>query len=228
MFSKENFIEGAVLIFDKPLGDTSFQVVKKVKGIIQKQYKVKIKVGHAGTLDPLSTGLLILCTGKMTKKIAVFQEQKKEYKATMYLGATTPSYDLETKIDNTFPTNHIDENIIKEKSKNFIGKIKQVPPIFSAIKKDGQPLYKLAREGKKVIVNEREVFIEKLEIEKVEMPIVEMKIICSKGTYIRSLVYDFGKALQSGAYLSQLRRTKIGEYSVKDAFNFETFKNNLK
>ena len=227
MFSKENFIEGTVLMFDKPLGWSSFKVVRKIRGIIQNRYKIKIKVGHAGTLDPLSTGLLILCTGKKTKKISIFQNQKKEYEATMYLGGTTPSYDLETKIDKTYSVAHIDKKVIREKAKNFIGKIKQKPPIFSAIKKNGQPLYKLAREGKQVVINEREVYIEKLEIEKIEMPVVQMKVLCSKGTYIRSLVNDFGKALQSGAYLSSLRRTKIGNYSIENAINFENFENNL-
>ncbi len=218
----EDYKNGQVLLIDKPLNWTSFQVVNKLRWNIRKQFNIKkIKVGHAGTLDPLATGLLIVCTGKETKNIEKYQAQTKEYTGTFFVGATTPSYDLETKIDNHFKTEHITEAMLHETCKQFIGKIQQKPPIFSAIKKDGKRLYEFAREGKEVVINAREVEIMAFEIIKIDFPSVYFRVVCSKGTYIRSLAHDFGIALKSGAYLSSLRRTKIGDFSVEEAVQIE-------
>jgi len=225
----EDYKEGQVLLIDKPLNWTSFQVVNKLRWEIRRQFSIKkIKVGHAGTLDPLATGLLILCTGKFTKKIETFQAQQKEYTGTITLGATTPSYDLESEIDKVFPTDHISEALIHETTKQFVGEISQKPPIFSAIKKDGKRLYELARAGETTEIKSREITISEFEITNIEMPNIEFRVQCSKGTYIRSLAYDFGKALKSGAHLSSLRRTKIGEYSVENAESIERFTERLK
>ena len=183
----------------------------------------KIKVGHAGTLDPLATGLLILCTGKQTKSIETYQGQVKEYTGTFVLGATTPSYDLETDIDQTFSTKHITKELIHNTTKQFVGKIQQKPPIFSAIKKDGKRLYELAREGKTTEIKTREIEIFEFDITKIDLPNLEFRVVCSKGTYIRSLAYDFGLALNSGAHLSVLRRTKIGNFSVDNALSIDEF-----
>lgn len=224
MNTLDDFKNGKVLLIDKPLEWTSFQVVNKLRWHIRKEFNIKkIKVGHAGTLDPLATGLLIICTGKETKNIATYQGQIKEYTGTFVLGATTPSYDLETEIDQTFPTEHITEELIHETTKQFLGEIQQKPPIFSAIKKDGKRLYELARQGKTTEIKARTVEITEFEITKIEMPTIEFKVVCSKGTYIRSLAHDFGVALNSGAHLSVLRRTKIGEYSVNNAQSVEGF-----
>lgn len=215
---------GQLLLIDKPLGWSSFQAVNKIKWDIKKNYKLKkIKVGHAGTLDPLATGLLLICTGKFTKKIAELQGQAKEYTGSFTLGATRPSYDKETEIDQTFETNHISDEMIKATTQNFIGDIEQYPPVFSALKKDGKRLYEFAREGKAVDIQARTIHISSFEITKIEMPDVYFKVTCSKGTYIRSLAYDFGKALNSGAYLSTLRRTKIGDFNVDNAIDPNTF-----
>ena len=220
MFTLEEFKEGKILLIDKPLKWTSFQVVNKLRWHIKKTFNIKkIKVGHAGTLDPLATGLLIICTGKLTKTISEYQAQNKEYTGTFTLGATTPSYDLETEINKTFPINHITEDIIKKTTKQFIGEIKQKPPIFSAIKKDGKRLYELARKGKSIKIEPRTVTVNSFKITKIDLPKIEFKIICSKGTYIRSIANDFGFALKTGAYLSELRRTKIGNFNVKDAID---------
>ena len=217
-YSVESFKEGQLLLIDKPLKWTSFQVVNKVRWLISKRFHIKkIKVGHAGTLDPLASGLLIICTGKMTKKIDEYQGMPKEYTGTFTLGATTPSYDLETEIDQTFPISHITENLILETSQKFVGEIDQKPPIFSAIKQEGSKLYEIARRGETTEIPTRKVTIYTFEITKIELPTVDFKVTCSKGTYIRSLAYDFGKALQSGAHLSGLRRTKIGDYFVDHA-----------
>lgn len=222
----EDFKNGQVLLIDKPIGWTSFQVVNKLRWAIRKQFNLKkIKVGHAGTLDPLATGLLILCTGKFTKKIETFQAQVKEYTGTFTIGSTTPSYDLETEIDNTYPTEHLTEQLIKKTTLQFIGEIEQKPPIFSAIKKDGKRLYELARAGETTEIKSRKVTIDTFEIINIDLPKIEFKVVCSKGTYIRSLAYDFGKALNSGAHLSSLRRTKIGSFSVNDASTIEVFLN---
>jgi len=227
--TEEAYKNGQVLLIDKPLTWTSFQVVNKLRWEIRQRFSIKkIKVGHAGTLDPLATGLLIICTGKQTKQIDTYQGQVKEYTGTFTLGGTTPSYDLETEIDNTFPTAHITEELLHETTKQFIGEIQQKPPIFSAIKKDGKRLYELARKGETIEIKERTVTVSSFEITKIKLPEVEFRIICSKGTYIRSIAFDYGKALNSGGYLSALRRTKIGNFSVDDAFSVEEFINNLK
>tara|TARA_B100001146_G_C16200357_1_gene444107 strand:- start:4842 stop:5531 length:690 start_codon:yes stop_codon:yes gene_type:complete len=214
----EDFKNGQVLLIDKPLEWTSFQVVNKVRWLIKKRFGIKkIKVGHAGTLDPLASGLLILCTGKFTKKIETFQAQEKEYVATFHLGATTPSYDLETDVDQTFDISEITEEKIRNIVPNFLGTIEQQPPIFSAVKKEGKRLYEYARKGQEVDIPTRNVQIMTFEIIDISLPKVEARIVCSKGTYIRSLAHDFGKALNNGAYLSALRRTKIGDFSVENA-----------
>ena len=225
----EDFKNGQVLLIDKPLEWTSFQVVNKLRWAIRKQFNIKkIKVGHAGTLDPLATGLLILCTGKFTKKIDTYQAQIKEYTGEITIGSTTPSYDLETKIDETFKTEHITSDLIHLTSKKFIGEIDQKPPLFSAIKKDGKRLYELARAGKTTEIKSRKITISEFEITKIEFPKIEFRVICSKGTYIRSLAHDFGIALNSGAHLSSLKRTKIGEFSVKEAKTIDEFLNKLR
>ena len=222
--TEEAYKNGQVLLIDKPLTWTSFQVVNKLRWEIRQRFNIKkIKVGHAGTLDPLATGLLIICTGKQTKQIDTYQGQVKEYRGTFTLGGTTPSYDLETEIDNTFPTAHITEELLHETTKQFIGEIQQKPPIFSAIKKDGKRLYELARKGETTEIKERTVTISSFEITEIKLPEVGFRIICSKGTYIRSIAFDFGKALNSGGHLSALRRTKIGEFSVKNAKSIEDF-----
>jgi tRNA pseudouridine55 synthase len=227
--TEEAYKNGQVLLIDKPFTWTSFQVVNKLRWEIRQRFDIKkIKVGHAGTLDPLATGLLIICTGKQTKQIDTYQGQVKEYTGTFTLGGTTPSYDLETEIDNTFPTAHITEELLHETTKQFIGEIQQKPPIFSAIKKDGKRLYELARKGETTEIKERTVTVSSFEITKIKLPEVEFRIICSKGTYIRSIAFDYGKALNSGGYLSALRRTKIGNFSVDDAFSVEEFITNLK
>lgn len=227
----EDFLEGKTLLFDKPLEWTSFQVVNKVRWLIRKQYNIKkIKVGHAGTLDPLATGLLLICTGKATKTINVLQGQIKEYTGTIQLGSTTPSYDLETEIDNTFPTNHITEDLILKCTEQFLGEVEQFPPIFSALKKDGKRLYEYARKGEEVEVKSRKIQINEFEITAIDLKnmTLNFRVVCSKGTYIRSLAHDFGKALKSGGHLTILRRTKIGNYSVKSALTLSDFENSIK
>lgn len=224
----EDFKSGQVLLFDKPLNWTSFQLVNKVRWLIKRSCKIKkIKVGHAGTLDPLATGLLIICTGKFTKTIPELQGQVKEYTGTITLGATTPSFDLETEIDEKFPTDHITEALLQESTKKFIGEVEQTPPVFSALKKDGKRLYEYAREGKEVEVKSRKVEISEFEIDSKDFPKIHFRVVCSKGTYIRSLAHEFGQALNSGAHLSELRRTGIGEYSVEKAMDLEYFENLL-
>lgn len=215
MKTKEDFLEGQILLIDKPLGWSSFQSVNKLKWSIRKKFNLKkIKIGHAGTLDPLATGLLLICTGKFTKKIPDFQGQAKEYTGTITLGATTPSYDLETKVDQTFSIDHITQALIEKILPNFIGEIEQAPPIFSALKKDGKRLYEYAREGRDVAINKRKVHISEFEVTRTELPELDFRIVCSKGTYIRSIAHDFGIALGSGGHLSALRRTKIGDFNV--------------
>ncbi len=225
----QEFLDGQVLLIDKPLEWTSFQVVNKVRWLIKKQRGLKkIKVGHAGTLDPLATGLLILCTGKFTKKIEQYQAQEKEYTGTIYLGATTPSYDLETEIDQHFDISGITIEQIHQATQNFIGQIEQVPPLFSAIKKDGKRLYELARKGETTEIKSRTITISEFEITRIELPKIEFRVVCSKGTYIRSLAHDFGKALNNGAHLSALRRTRIGDHRVTDAMSIEAFEDLLR
>ena len=217
-----DFVSGALLLINKPPEWTSFDVVKKVRNLIKKKLQInKIKVGHAGTLDPLATGLLIVCTGKFTKRIDEIQRQGKCYTGHFTLGASTPSFDLETKVNQTFETAHITKQLLEEVVKQFEGEITQIPPIFSALKKDGERLYKLVRKNKKVEIESRKVTIHSFKITKINMPEVSFKISCSKGTYIRSIANDFGKALNSGAHLSELCRTKIGEYDLKQATNIK-------
>ena len=226
--SKENFLSGEIILIDKPLEWTSFQVVNKIRWIIKSTYGVKkIKVGHAGTLDPLATGLLIICTGKMTKSIEQFMGQEKEYTGTFTLGATTPSYDLETPINMEFPIDHIDEEMLQATLSKFIGTIYQQPPVFSALKKDGKRLYEYAREGTQVEVPHRKVNIHDFNLSQIDLPNVDFRVSCSKGTYIRSLANDFGKALNSGAYLTGLRRTRIGDFNIEKALSIEGFENLL-
>ena len=245
MISKEDYLSGQVLLIDKPLNWTSFQVVNKLRWEIRQAFNIKkIKVGHAGTLDPLATGLLVICTGKMTKQIDTFQGQAKEYTGTFTIGSTTPSFDLETDINESFPTHHITADLIQETTKQFMGEIQQFPPVFSALKKDGKRLYEFARAGESVEIKPRTVSIQEFEITKIDTspkavlseeerlstnPInINFRVVCSKGTYIRSLANDFGKALQSGAHLSALRRTQIGDFNVDDALSVENFILSLK
>lgn len=214
-----NFIEGATLLVNKPLDWTSFDVVNKIRYALRKSLNIKkIKVGHAGTLDPKATGLLIICTGKFTKKLATFQGLGKVYTGTMKLGATTPSYDTETEEDETFPTSHLDDLLLDKTREEFIGDILQYPPMFSAIKMKGQPLYKLARDGKKVAVKPRPVSIYEFDFTRVTLPEIDFSVSCSKGTYIRSLAHDFGKLAGSGGYLTKLCRTQIGTYTLAEAW----------
>jgi len=236
MKTVEDYFSGQVLLIDKPLNWTSFQVVNKLRWEIRQAFNIKkIKVGHAGTLDPLATGLLVICTGKMTKQIDTFQGQIKEYTGTLVLGSTTPSFDLETEINETFPTEHISEDLIHQTINQFIGEIQQFPPVFSALKKDGKRLYEFARAGEHVDIPSRTVNISEFEITKIDTSTalsagsinIDFRVVCSKGTYIRSLANDFGKALNSGGHLSALRRTKIGDFDVTSATSIEDFIKNL-
>lgn len=224
----EDYKEGQLILIDKPLDWTSFQVVNKVRWLIKKQFQLKkIKVGHAGTLDPLASGLLILCAGKFTKQINTYQAQVKEYTGTITLGGTTPSYDLETEIDQTFDISGITSEAIIAATHQFIGDIQQQPPVFSALKKEGKRLYEYARAGETVDIPKRNITIEAFEITNINLPTVDFRVVCSKGTYIRSLAHDFGKALNNGAHLSALRRTKIGDFSVENAISIEAFEAKL-
>jgi tRNA pseudouridine55 synthase len=227
--SSEDYLNGQIILIDKPLHWTSFQAVNKMKyALINKAgLPKKFKIGHAGTLDPLASGLLLVCTGKFTKRITELQGQAKEYTGTFYIGATTPSYDLETEIDETFDTSHIDEALIHKTVKLFLGEIDQKPPIFSAIKKDGIRLYEHARAGESVEIASRKTTIHEFEITRIALPEIDFRVVCSKGTYIRSLAYDFGKAMNSGSHLTVLRRTKIGAYKVNDAMDVTLFEQSL-
>jgi len=228
MLTEDDYKTGQVLLVDKPLEWTSFQAVNKIRWHIRKRFNIKkIKVGHAGTLDPLATGLLIICTGKQTKNITQYQAQVKEYTGTFTVGETTPSYDLETEVNETFSTAHITDELIHKTTQQFIGAIQQQPPIFSALKKDGKRLYEFARKGETVEIPTREITITEFEITNIDLPKIDFRVVCSKGTYIRSLAFDFGKALSSGAHLSTLRRTKIGNYTVEKAFLIDAFIENL-
>jgi tRNA pseudouridine55 synthase len=215
MKSIQDFTEGQLLLVNKPYNWTSFDVVGKLRNAFK---PLKLKVGHAGTLDPLATGLLIICTGKMTKQIDTFQAQEKEYTGTLILGETTPSYDMETNADQKFDISHITKDQIRDACQQFIGDIQQYPPAHSAIKIDGERLYEKARRGEDVELRLRSVTISEFEITSIVLPEINFRVVCSKGTYIRSLVNDFGKALNNGAYLSKLRRTRSGDYSVEDAY----------
>ena len=219
-FSLEDLAEGGAFLIDKDLDWTSFDVVNKIRYSIKRALqKKKVKVGHAGTLDPRATGLLLVCFSKATKQISSLQILDKEYTGTIELGATTPTYDTESEIDKTYPIDQLDKKKIDLATQKFIGEIEQYPPIFSAIKKDGVPMYKRARAGVDVKMNSRIITINNFVVTKVDIPFVDFQVNCSKGTYIRSLAYDFGRALDSGGYLKGLRRTKIGEFDVKNSFS---------
>ncbi len=215
----DNYQNGQILLIDKPLKWSSFQAVNKLKHHLINTVGLpkKFKIGHAGTLDPLATGLLLICTGKFTKKISELQGQAKEYKGTFFIGATTPSYDLETEIDEQFDISHINNDLIHETVKQFLGEINQKPPLFSAIKKDGVRLYEHARAGETIEIESRKTTIHEFEITRIALPEIDFRIVCSKGTYIRSIAFDFGKAMNSGSHLTALRRTKIGAFEVKNA-----------
>ena len=219
-----DFTAGVLLLINKPLEWTSFDVVKKIRNLITEKTNIKkIKVGHAGTLDPLATGLLIICTGKLTKQINTIQNQEKQYIGEISLGACTPSFDRETKISNTFSIKHINRKLLHNTTKKFTGEIWQKPPIFSALKKKGERFYNLARNKEEIEIAKRKVFIRHFEIIDIEMPKISFKISCSKGTYIRSLANDYGQALNSFGYLSKLCRTKIGDYDLNKAMEIEDF-----
>ncbi|MBO5180660.1 MAG: tRNA pseudouridine(55) synthase TruB [Paraprevotella sp.] len=219
-----NFQEGEVLCFDKPYGWTSFALVAKVRYLLCRKMQVKkLKVGHAGTLDPLATGVLVLCTGRATKRIDELQAHTKEYVATLRLGATTPSFDMEKPVDAEYPTEHITKELVEETLKRFVGTIEQVPPAFSACKVDGNRAYDLARKGQEVNLKPKILVIDELELLRCDLPDIEIRVVCSKGTYIRALARDIGQALQSGAYLTALRRTRVGEVRVEDCLSVEGF-----
>jgi tRNA pseudouridine55 synthase len=225
-----DYRSGELLLINKPYTWSSFQAVNKLKHALKKHPSllldgklVQLRIGHAGTLDPLATGLLIICTGKKTKEISSFQDLTKEYTGTFFIGATTPCYDKEKEVDATYPTDHITEELVRETAKSFIGAQEQIPPMFSAVKVDGKRLYKLARVGQEIELKARPIDILEFEITKCELPLVDFRIVCTKGTYIRSIARDFGLALNSGAYLDALCRTKIGNFSIVDAKTPEDF-----
>ncbi len=224
-----DFNAGEVLLFDKPYEWTSFDLVNKVRKLICNNLGVKkIKVGHAGTLDPLATGLLIICTGKATKTIDNYQAEEKEYVATLKLGSTTPSFDLETEIDAEYPTEHITRDLVELVLKDFIGELEQVPPSFSAVKVDGKRAYEYARQGKDLELKAKKLVISEIEILNFEHNQLSLRIVCSKGTYIRGLARDIGLAMQSGAHLTDLKRTRIGNFVINKSMDIETFENKLK
>ena len=217
-----DFISGEIIYINKPLNWTSFNLVSKLRYKICRNLNIKkLKVGHAGTLDPLATGVMIICTGKKTKLIESFQYQTKEYVATISLGATTPSFDLETEIDETYPTEHINEELVKDTLLNFIGEIKQVPPAYSACKVNGQRAYDLARNGEMVELKPKILVIDEIELLEFSLPIIKIRVVCSKGTYIRALARDIGLALQSGGHLTALERTRIGEITLDKCIDVE-------
>ena len=219
------FKEGEVLYFNKPLGWTSFKVVGHARYHICRRMKVKkLKVGHAGTLDPLATGVMIVCTGKATKRIEEFQYHTKEYVATIQLGATTPSYDLEHEIDATYPTEHITRELVEETLKTFIGEIQQVPPAFSACMVNGKRAYDLARKGEEVELKPKLLVIDEIELLECNLPEIKIRVVCSKGTYIRALARDIGEALNSGAHLTALERTRVGHVRLEDCLDPMDFK----
>ena len=221
---KSIFEEGQVLLFDKPVYWTSFDLVNKVRIIIRSTFGIKkIKVGHAGTLDPLASGLMIVCTGKATKKIDEFRDLDKEYIATIHLGETTPSFDLETETDNRYPTDHITEEMVKDVLAGFLGEQKQLPPMYSAKLISGKRAYEFARKGIEKKLDPVTVFFKEIELLSFEIPEIKVRLLCSKGTYIRSFARDFGTALKSGGYLSSLERTAIGVYHVRNAYSLDKF-----
>lgn len=217
-----DFIKGEVLYFNKPLGWTSFDLVNKFRYKLSRKLKIKkIKVGHAGTLDPLATGVMILCTGKATKRIEEFQYQIKEYVATLKIGETTPSFDLETEIDATYSTDHITRELVEQVLQTFTGTIQQVPPVFSACKVDGKRTYELARKGKEVELKSKTLVIDEIELLSCELPVLQIRVVCSKGTYIRALARDIGQALDSGAHLTGLERTRVGDITLEQCMDTE-------
>lgn len=219
-----NFVEGEVLYINKPLGWTSFNLAHKIRWKLCRLLKIKkLKVGHAGTLDPLATGVMIICTGKATKQIESFQYQTKEYIATLKLGETTPSFDMELPVDAVYPTEHISKELIDETLKKFVGEIWQVPPVYSAVKVDGKRAYNYARDGEEVKLQAKLLLIDELELLEYEKPILKIKVVCSKGTYIRALARDIGKALNSGAHLTALERTRIGNIRLEDCMEINQF-----
>jgi tRNA pseudouridine55 synthase len=234
---KFDFFNGEVLVVNKPLKITSFQAVSKVKWATKRYLasnaelvqdsKAKLKVGHAGTLDPLASGVLVVCTGKKTKSIAQIQSKEKEYTGKFFIGATTPCFDREMEVDKTYPTEHITEQLLKDISGKFIGEILQQPPVFSAVKVNGERAYELARKGKPVEIKAKPITIHEFELTKVDLPFVEFRIVCSKGTYIRSIARDFGSALSSGAYLYDLCRTRVGQFSLEKSWNLDELVNTL-
>lgn len=233
-----DFIKGEVILINKPLTWTSFQLVNKMKYLIKnskseattnnQQPTTKLKIGHAGTLDPLATGLLIVCTGKQTKNIEQYQAQEKEYTGTFFVGATTPCFDLEKEIDAHYPIEHITNELIYETTKQFIGTIEQTPPLFSAIKINGKRAYDIARAGETAEIKPKTITIKEFAITRIALPYIDFKVVCSKGTYIRSLARDYGLALNSGAHLTALCRTRIGEYKLENALSIEEFEKSLK
>jgi tRNA pseudouridine55 synthase len=219
-----DFIEGEILVFNKPFTWSSFALVHRVRAMICRKLKVKkLKVGHAGTLDPLATGVMIICTGKATKRIEEFQYQTKEYVATLLLGATTPSFDLETKVDNVYPVEHIRKENVQQILAQFVGSIRQVPPVFSAVKIDGKRAYEYARNGEEVEIKAKELVIDEIELIDYSLPKITIRVVCSKGTYIRALARDIGVALQSGAHLVALERTRIGDFRIENCMTLENF-----
>lgn len=223
-----DYIAGEILYFNKPLTWTSFNLVNRVRGVLSRHLGVKkLKVGHAGTLDPLATGVMILCTGKATKLIESFQYQTKEYIATLQLGATTPSFDLEKEIDATYPTEHITEELVRNTLQQFVGTIEQIPPTFSAVKIDGKRAYEYAREGKDVEIKAKTLIIDEIELLDCQLPSITIRVVCSKGTYIRALARDIGVALQSGAHLTALQRTRIGDINLSQCLEYDDFVNQL-
>jgi tRNA pseudouridine55 synthase len=223
-----DFAKGEILFIDKPYKWTSFDVVNKIRCLVKYHFGIKkVKLGHAGTLDPLATGLLILCSGTFTKKIDEFQGLEKEYTGTMVLGATTPSFDMEKEIDKTFDISGISKEEIVNAAKTFIGNIKQIPPAFSAKKINGERAYESARKGIDLVIESKDIFIREFEITTIDLPNISFRVVCSKGTYIRSLVRDFGEILKNGAYLSELKRTRIGDYLLKDALTLDEFEQRI-
>ena len=220
-----DFIAGEVLYFNKPLTWTSFDLVNKFRYKLSRKLKVKkIKVGHAGTLDPLATGVMIVCTGRATKRIDEFQYQTKEYVATLKLGETTPSFDLEKEVDAVYPTEHITREMVEEVLNSFVGTIQQIPPVFSACKVDGKRAYELARKGEEVELKSKTLVIDEMELLECNLPVIKIRVVCSKGTYIRALARDIGEALNSGAHLTALERTRVGDVRLEDCLDPMDFK----
>lgn len=223
-----DLLEGEILYFNKPLHWTSFDLVNKVRTMVKHSLGLKkIKIGHAGTLDPLATGVMTVCTGRATKKIEELQYHTKEYVATIKLGATTPSFDLETEVDAQYPTEHISRELLEEVLKQFLGEIHQIPPTYSAVKINGKRAYEYAREGKEVEIKSKILVIDEIELLECEMPVIKIRVVCSKGTYIRALARDIGQSLNSGAHLIGLERTRVGEITLNDCISIDTFRETL-